>query len=182
MRPHNLPWSPVPWSSVAPATLEDGTPVAMSELARALCDAEITRIVMSAEGVPLDVGRTRRLFTTAQRRAVVARDRGCVWNGCEQQASRCEVHHVRWWDRHQGPTSVPNAALLCRYHHSEVHRLELQIQRLEKPPGWGSRRPRAAGSLRPGAAAGGAEAGAGRMAMRYVFRDRRGAVVNAPDG
>ncbi|MBO3083767.1 HNH endonuclease signature motif containing protein [Cellulomonas fengjieae] len=126
----------LPWGTVAPATLEDGTPVAMSELARVLCQADLTRIVMSAEGLPLDVGRTKRLFSTAQRRAVVARDGQCVWNGCEQHASRCEVHHVRWWGRDAGPTSVANAALLCRFHHSEVHRLHLSIHRQEKPPGW----------------------------------------------
>ncbi|QVI66735.1 DUF222 domain-containing protein [Cellulomonas fengjieae] len=126
----------LPWGTVAPATLEDGTPVAMSELARVLCQADLTRIVLSAEGVPLDVGRTKRLFSTAQRRAVVARDGQCVWNGCEQHASRCEVHHITWWARDTGPTSVANAALLCRFHHSEVHRLHLSIHRQEKPPGW----------------------------------------------
>ena len=82
------------WSPVVPATLEDGTPVAMSELARCLCEADITRIVMAADGQPLDVGRTRRLHTPAQRKAVIARDRQCVWNGCETPAARCEVHHV----------------------------------------------------------------------------------------
>ncbi|NUU15645.1 hypothetical protein HP550_00080, partial [Cellulomonas humilata] len=51
----------LPWGTVAPATLEDGTPVPMTELARALCEADITRIVMSAESLPLDVGRTKRL-------------------------------------------------------------------------------------------------------------------------
>ncbi|KQR10357.1 HNH endonuclease signature motif containing protein [Cellulomonas sp. Leaf334] len=162
----------LPWAPVVPATLEDGTPVAMSELARALCEAEITRIVMTAEGLPLDVGRTRRLFTAAQRRAVVARDGQCVWNGCEQHASRCEVHHVRWWDRDTGPTSVPNAALLCRYHHTQTHRLDLHIHRLEKPPGWTRRRDAAGGSVAPATS---------RRPMRYVVRGRRGDVVNAPE-
>jgi hypothetical protein len=160
----------LPWGTVAPATLEDGTPVAMSALATALCEADVTRMVMSAESLPLDVGRSRRLFTTAQRRAAIARDQQCTWNGCEQRASRCEVHHVRWWDRDTGPTSITNAALLCKHHHSEVHRLDLSIQRLEKPPGW-TRRQRAAADGPAG----------GRQPMRYVFRDRRGRIVSSPD-
>ena len=83
----------------------------MSELARALCTADISRIVMSAEGIPLDVGRTKRLFTPAMRRAAVARDQQCIWNGCTTPASRCEMHHLRWWTKHHGPTSLTNAAL-----------------------------------------------------------------------
>ncbi|MBO3101484.1 HNH endonuclease signature motif containing protein [Cellulomonas fengjieae] len=152
----------LPGGTVAPATLEDGTPVAMSELARVLCQADLTRIVMSAEGVPLDVGRTKRLFSTAQRRAVVARDGQCVWNGCEQHASRCEVHHVRWWGRDAGPTSVANAALLCRFHHSEVHRLHLSIHRQEKPPGWTRRqRTKAAAAAAAAARGDGGDVGGG---------------------
>ena len=37
------------WRPVEPAMLEDGTPLAMSQLARALCDCEVGRIVMSAD-------------------------------------------------------------------------------------------------------------------------------------
>lgn len=181
----------LPWGPVAPATLEDGTPVAMSELARVLCEADITRIVMSAEGVPLDVGRSKRLFTTAQRRAVIARDGQCTWNGCEQHASRCEVHHVRWWGRDKGPTSVANAALLCRFHHSEVHRLHVSIERLAKPPGWALRQHGRAASgaghdgvddLLNGGVGGVGGQPAGRRPMRYVFRNSRGLTVNGPDG
>ncbi|WP_421734478.1 hypothetical protein [Cellulomonas sp.] len=190
----------LPWGTVAPATLEDGTPVAMSELARVLCEADVTRIVMSAESLPLDVGRSKRLFTTAQRRAAIARDGQCVWNGCDQHASRCEVHHIRWWDRDKGETSISNAALLCKHHHSEVHRLNLTLHRLEKPPGW-ARRQRAradaarAGSGRDGAGLAGeiGEVGGmggavgidgvgGRTPLRYVFRNHRGHIINAPDG
>ncbi|MBX9243297.1 DUF222 domain-containing protein [Actinotalea ferrariae] len=117
-----------------PVTLEDGTPVPLSEVARALCDCELTRIVLDADGVPLDIGRSRRTYTGAQRRAVIARDRTCVWPDCTGDARWGEVHHIRWWDRDDGPTSLENAALLCSFHHHEVHRRDLSITRHPPPP------------------------------------------------
>ncbi|MDO8107003.1 DUF222 domain-containing protein [Isoptericola sp. b441] len=118
---------------VPPALLENGMPVAMSQLARVLCDCELGRIVMSAEGLPLDVGRTQRLYSGAQRRAVIVRDRACAWNGCDVPAAYCEVHHIRWWDRDLGRTSVENGVLLCGHHHTTVHALDLAIRRLGGP-------------------------------------------------
>ncbi|WP_186814864.1 HNH endonuclease signature motif containing protein [Cellulomonas terrae] len=164
------------WSTMAPvppATLEDGTPVAMSELAQALCDCEITRIVMSAEGVPVDLGRTRRTYSGVHRRAVVARDRQCAWNGCHASARWSQVHHIRWWDRDRGSTSIENGVLLCDYHHHEVHRLDLTIERHAKPPGHLQRR-RASDRL--------PEEEPPFAPMRYTFRRRRdGRTVSAPE-
>ncbi|WP_028050995.1 HNH endonuclease signature motif containing protein [Cellulomonas sp. URHD0024] len=171
------PWSSVaPWRQVPPATLEDGTPVPMSELARALCDGDITRIVMSAEGLPLDVGRSKRLFTPAQRRAAIARDQQCIWNGCTTAASRCEMHHLRWWDAHHGPTSLTNAALVCPHHHRLIHQLHLTVQRLAQPPGWVSREQRAGRGIAP------STPGVRGRPMRYVFRDPTGSTINRPEG
>jgi hypothetical protein len=158
---------PPDWSPVQPATLEDGTPVPMSVLAEALCDCEITRIVMTAEGVPLDLGRTKRTYTGVHRRAVVARDRHCAWNGCQSAARWAEVHHRRWWDRDRGATSIDNGVLLCVYHHGIVHSLDLTIQRHVKPPGHAARQRALGRPFDPGPA-------------RYTFWTRDQRPYNAP--
>jgi hypothetical protein len=115
---------------VPAATLEDGTPVAMSELARVLCDCELTRIVVDAADEPVNLGRTARLYTGVQRRAVVARDRSCRWGDCDRAARWGEIHHIAWWDRDAGRTDLANGVLLCSFHHHEVHRHDVRIERL----------------------------------------------------
>ncbi|HEY9337916.1 MAG TPA: HNH endonuclease, partial [Kribbella sp.] len=68
---------------------------------------------------PLDVGRRVRLVTKAMRRALDARDRGCVV--CGAPPIVCDAHHlISWLDG--GDTKVSNLALLCRRHHTDVHR------------------------------------------------------------
>lgn len=116
-------------TSIPPVTLEDGTPVPMSEVARALCDCELTRVVLDARSEPVDLGRTQRTYTGVQRRGVIARDGGCAWDGCAMAARWCEVHHMTWWDRDGGRTAVEDGALVCSYHHHEIHRLDLRVRR-----------------------------------------------------
>jgi HNH endonuclease len=33
----------------------------------------------------------------------------------------CEAHHVKEYDRDNGPTDIDNMALLCSRHHTRVH-------------------------------------------------------------
>ena len=69
--------------------------------------------------VPLAVGRTARTATPTQRRALAARDRGCIIPGCGIPAEACQTHHVEDWAA-GGDTDLPNLALLCWAHHRQV--------------------------------------------------------------
>jgi hypothetical protein len=69
---------------------------------------------------PLEVGRATRTVAPAQRNALVVRDGGCVFPGCDRPQDWCEAHHLRHW-LHGGPTDLANLALLCRAHHRAVH-------------------------------------------------------------
>jgi hypothetical protein len=86
----------------------------------ACCDSDLFRAVMNAAGEVLDIGRATREWTTAIRRAVRLRDRGCVFPGCDRPPSWCDTHHCFEWD-HGGPTSADNGAQLCRRHHTFIH-------------------------------------------------------------
>lgn len=123
------PGSDDPWEALAPGEHSDGTPVPPSVLARLACDSEISRVVFGPEGAVLDVGRAQRTFTGQQRRAVVARDRHCQFPGCTAPPTLCEVHHVRWWERDHGPTSIDNGILICWHHHAQIHARNLTITR-----------------------------------------------------
>lgn len=112
----------------SPATFDDGTPLAPSQFARALCESELTRYVFSGAGEPLNVGPARRLFSARQVKAIVGRDRHCQFAGCTAPPSWCEAHHAISWGTTK-KTDVPNGILLCWTHHQEVHRHELTITR-----------------------------------------------------
>lgn len=84
------------------------------------CDGGIVPVVLGGRGEPLELGRTARLFTPGQRRALWLRDGGCTWPGCTMPAPWCDAHHLRWWSR-GGTTDLTNAALLCARHHTRVH-------------------------------------------------------------
>ena len=97
-----------------------GAVISVTWARRFLCDAAVSRVVFDAAGEVLDSGRSTRTFTAAQVRAMVARDRHCIWPGCDAPASWCEAHHIWHW-ADGGPTSVDNGVLLCGRHHDRIH-------------------------------------------------------------
>jgi hypothetical protein len=93
------------------AELELGGPIAAETARRLSCDAGVTRVVFGADSTVLDVGRATRVPATATRRAVHARDRGCVWPGCHRLVSWGEVHHLTHWG--PGSTDLANLVAIC---------------------------------------------------------------------
>jgi hypothetical protein len=105
-------------------------PVEISPAAarRLACDADLLPVVLGGASQPLDIGRTSRTWTTAQRRAARLRDSGCVWPDCQATLDRCDLHHLHYWSR-GGPSNLTNSAHLCTYHHWLVHHSNWTISR-----------------------------------------------------
>lgn len=111
----------------------DGTaqPIDAATARRMAADAEVIPCVLGGDSEILDFGRARRLFSRAQKLALVERDGGCAFCGLPPQYA--EGHHLRWWDRDHGGTDLTNAILLCTGCHHRVHADDWQI-RVDPPP------------------------------------------------
>ncbi|RZS39208.1 uncharacterized protein DUF222 [Herbihabitans rhizosphaerae] len=99
------------------------TPQSIRQIA---CDAGITPIVLNSGGKPLDVGREQRTATPAIRAALIARDKGCSFPGCDRPAEWTDAHHIVHW-LNGGITSEETMALLCRFHHTIIHEQDWEI-------------------------------------------------------
>jgi hypothetical protein len=120
--------------------LDWGGTVSIQTARRICCDADIIPIVMRGGSQPLDVGRRQRLVTGPLRRALIARDRGCVAPGCDRPPEWCEAHHIVHW-ANGGGTSIDNTALVCGYHHTLLHQGEWTARMIDGvphvvPPSW----------------------------------------------
>ena len=113
------PTSSAPASSPAPGDLT-GDRITAAQARRLACTAKILPAVLGGESLPLDLGRTRRLFSPAQRKALLIRDRTCRAEGCDIPGTWCEAHHHDPWHT-GGPTDLANGVLLCSHHHHQAH-------------------------------------------------------------
>jgi hypothetical protein len=102
------------------AALDYGQLISASDARRMACDCKVIPVVMGGKSEPLDVGRAMRTTPRGIRRALVARDGGCSFPGCDRPSGICECHHVRHWIDN-GVTSVGNCCLLCSAHHQQAH-------------------------------------------------------------
>ena len=114
----------MPYDKLAAATgvgtLDGGDILPASQVRRLACDAHIIPAVLGGESLPLDLGRGSRHYVGAARRAIILRDRGCVFPGCDRPYQWCHCHHcVHWADG--GRTDQNNGVLLCGHHHRAVH-------------------------------------------------------------
>ncbi|MFC7502835.1 DUF222 domain-containing protein, partial [Nocardioides sp. GCM10030258] len=63
--------------------LSEGDEISASEARRLACQASVIPVVLGGKGQVLDLGRSQRLFSKAQRKALRLRDTGCRAEGCD---------------------------------------------------------------------------------------------------
>jgi hypothetical protein len=98
----------------------DGTKVDGATIQRLACDAGYHRVVTQGGSTVLDYGRTRRNIPVNLFNALVVRDRGCRFPGCDRPPNWCEAHHLDHWE-HGGHTKLQNLVLACSRHHHILH-------------------------------------------------------------
>ena len=114
----------------------DGTRLSVDEIIAHLAgQALIHPVVVDAKGVVLWMGRTSRLATTTQTKALIARDGGCSFPGCQHPPEWCERHHIVAW-ADGGPTDLDNLTLLCRYHHHQFLARGWTCRLIDGLPSW----------------------------------------------
>jgi hypothetical protein len=91
-----------------------------TDVERLLCDCTVSRVVTGPDGLPLDVGRSRRTIPPQLRRALRVRDQGCRYPGCTRPHGWTRAHHVIHW-KDGGTTVLVNLVSLCDHHHHVVH-------------------------------------------------------------
>jgi hypothetical protein len=112
---------------VGSATI-NGVPLTPEAARLAACDANLIPAVLGGRGEVLDLGRSQRHWSRAQRRARRLEDQGCGWHKCQVPLDRCQIHHLIWWE-HGGPTNKDTGVHLCLFHHWLTHHTTWKIWR-----------------------------------------------------
>jgi hypothetical protein len=121
--------------------LDTGQQLTPAVVRRLACDAGVLPAILGGQGQVLDLGRQRRLISGPLRRALVLRDRGCAFPGCDRPPRWADAHHIRHW-ADGGPTALENAVLLCRHHHRQIHHTDWDVRLAADghpeflPPAW----------------------------------------------
>ena len=101
------------------ADTADGSQLTSDQLLRIADEADIWPTIIDRNGVPLALGRTRRLASAGQTMALIARDGGCSFPGCTHPPAWCDRHHILDWIL-GGLTDLDNLTLLRLSHESRA--------------------------------------------------------------
>jgi hypothetical protein len=95
---------------------------------RAALAGHIRRAVLGSNSVPIDLGRTTRVFTGPARQAAKLLAVQCDHLGCGLPADNCQIDHSTEWSNH-GPTDQHNAGVECGTHNRLKHRKRWRTRR-----------------------------------------------------
>ncbi len=124
----------VPATQAPPGRTEYGTVLSAAEV-REMIErhrARVTEITLgpdgrvadrfTADGQPLNWGRTRRFFTPAQRDVFLAVYATCAAEGCDRPPAWADIDHKQAW-ADGGRTDLDNGQPLCRWHNRHKEHL-----------------------------------------------------------
>ena len=120
-------------ASLGAAHLDTGHDLSASEVRRLACGAGIVPAVLDGESQLLDLGRTQRFFTEAQRVALSMTYDSCAAEDCDRPYAWTEQHHEDPWAG-GGQTDLDKAVPLCGFHHRRMHHPDFQ-HRITRDPG-----------------------------------------------
>jgi hypothetical protein len=103
------------------ATTSHGGQLSVADALAVAAEADVIPVVLNDSGGVLSHGRVRRTASAAQRLALIARDGGCSFPGCDRPPEWTQAHHIVHWV-HGGATDLENLTLLCGFHHREFER------------------------------------------------------------
>ncbi len=107
-------------ASLGAAHLDTGHDLSASEARRLACGAGIVPAVLDGQSQVLDLGRSQRFFTEAQRVALALKYDTCAADDCDRPYAWTEHHHEDPWAS-GGRTDLDRAVPLCGYHHRRIH-------------------------------------------------------------
>jgi len=107
-------------ADLAAAGVDTGDQLSAGEARRLACGAGILPAILNGPSLPLDLGRTQRFFTEAQRVSLATRHTTCLADGCDRPYAWTELHHRDPWAT-GGRTDLDKAEPLCGFHHHRIH-------------------------------------------------------------
>jgi hypothetical protein len=112
-----------------------GQLISVGEALKVADEALISLLIQQANGAVLSQGRQSRIASRRQTIALIARDRGCSFPGCDKPPEWTQRHHVVSWAA-GGATDVDNLTLLCGQHHRSFEASGWRCQMRDGLPWW----------------------------------------------
>ncbi|WP_298514544.1 HNH endonuclease signature motif containing protein, partial [uncultured Nocardioides sp.] len=102
------------------AQLDTGQTISASLARRMACEAGIIPAVLGGKSEVLDLGRSRRFHSRAQRIAKLLTAGGCQVDGCDAPPGLTHLHHKIKWSL-GGRTDLDITIMICAPHHARAH-------------------------------------------------------------
>ncbi|CAN5490454.1 HNH endonuclease signature motif containing protein [soil metagenome] len=90
-----------------------GTLLPMNDVIRLAAHAHHYLVIFDGNGVPLHLGRSKRVASPGQRIVLLAMHGGCTMPGCAASGYRCQVHHANKDWKDGGETNIEDLTLAC---------------------------------------------------------------------